>query len=372
MWAAEPAAAGSPLPALSLRVSPCLSTALDEDEVRRLLSIELGSRLLAADWALMPPGHAADPARAVTAVVDCTDGLPYLADLRIEDGMTGKTLQRSVDLSALAQPVYARLIALSLAELLYANWTEILMAPAPPAAGSAPAGDAQSASAVAPPAAAESVPAGAAVANPKAVVSVTPAGVSSGGGTTGAQPYRGAGVYGLAAGGLWVGFGGEPALVHGGGGLRLGGDHAYHIGWDVDAQVQHAQARVALGDLTSNLLSLRAALQVHAAVPYALLRVGAGLRAGAAQLSGMPSDPTRVSGDSLWAPWGGPVLSLSAAMTPPQPARLRVDLALEVGYVLWSVTARVDGQRPLSVAGPWVGLSLGVGAVLSKNRARSD
>ena len=52
--------------------------------------------------------------------------------------------------------------------------------------------------------------------------------------------------------------------------------------------------------------------------------------------------------------------------------RLRVDLALEVGYVLWSVTARVDGQRPLSVAGPWVGLSLGVGAVLSKNLARSD
>lgn len=64
--------------------------------------------------------------------------------------------------------------------------------------------------------------------------------------------------------------------------------------------------------------------------------------------------PSAHRGSRRYRSIGG--LGLSAAV-----ARVRIDLLLEFGYVLWKVAAKVDGARVSAIEGPWLGLSLGLG-----------
>lgn len=306
---------------------PCLR-GLDRAAVRRLLVLELGAQLA--------PDAAAD-AGITRAVVGC-DGAHV--DLYVDDPVTGKALRRGIEpgaggAGAGAGELAERILALALAELIFASWAELLVTPHPRVPPAAPR-------------------------VPDAARAATSARVSQK--LPGRDAAPAGGLRLLAVGGASVLLS-SPAWLFGGG-LRLGGDHARHFSWDVGAEYQRGREGTPLGAVTTDLLSLRLALLAHLSLPHLTLRAGAGLRAGAARLAGVPAGDAAV-GSELWGAWGGPILhgGLTAGAQ-----RLRIDLGLEGGYVVWPVGARVGGVRAVAVEGPWLGLSLGIGALLGPTR----
>lgn len=369
----------APQRTVTLRLSPCMAAVLDESELRRLLAIELGTPLRSLPRA--PLGTAV----GLHLLLDCSDGNPQLADLSLEDADTGSASLRTVDLSRQAQPVRARLLALALAELVQAHVPDSVDAPPPsPRAPSEPPRPPQATSRMQPkvaqaapsPTAADPARAVSADLAERAAAPLSPAkdavlpAISSDAATPAlptSQPQPD-GLYVQAGLSLLLPFALQPAPLHVGGALRIGGDHRYHLGWDFDAQVQAVRRRTALGELSSDLLSSRVSVQAHVALWALRLRAGLGLRAGAARLGGTPSDAAQTQGDARWAPFGGPLLAGSITLAPASLRRLRIDLSAEGGYLLWSATARVDGKPALAIAGPWLGLSLSLGVSLGQAR----
>lgn len=360
-------------PPIVLQLSPCLAAVVDESELRRLLAIELGATLRSA------PGQAS----SVQLLLDCSDGNPQLADLSLEDAATGSASLRTVDLSTQAPPVRARLLALALAELVQTHSPE--REPESPAVASParrPSAASPHRSSQAPTAAQTTGPApetgqpsrqpaptlpASALASPPAAAAALPTSEPTTPALTASRPQPD-GLYIQAGFALLLPFALQPPPLHVGGGLRLGGDHRHHLGWDFDAQAQMARRRTALGELSSDLLSSRVSLQAHVALWALRLRAGLGLRVGATRLGGTPSDAMQTAGQERWAPFGGPLLATSVTLAPASLRRLRIDLSAEGGYLLWTATARVDGKPALAIAGPWLGLALSVGLSLGRIR----
>lgn len=312
-------------PQVVLAIEPCLT--VSQEQVRHLVAVELGAQLVDDEGRQTNEPSGRGLIRAHIGCAEHVGGAPGLLDLHVDDGVTGKELSRTIDLAQQDPAVHPRLIALALAELVFASWAELLVTPRPrvlPATQPPPEATREATS--------------------DRVASKLP------------RPLPPSGVYFLGLGGVMLLFTGAPVLA--GGGLRLGGDHLKHLSWDADVAVFHGSAATQLGSVTGDLLSARIALLGHLRLPHLLLRGGAGLRVGAARLAGTTLDPNRVDTRSFWAPWGGPVLAVSLAVAA---ARLRVELSVEGGYVLWSVGARVAGTRPLAVQGPWLGALLGIG-----------
>jgi len=366
-----------PPPPIALQLSPCLAAVVDESELRRLLAIELGATLRAV------PGQAT----SVQLFLDCSDGNPQLADLSLEDAATGSASLRTVDLSTQASPVRARLLALALAELVQTHSPErepespavtstaVTSPPRRPSVASPPRGSqAPTAAQTAGPSSDAGQPSRqpvstlpvSALASPPAAAAV-PSSEPATPALTASRPQPD-GLYIQAGFALLLPFALQPPPLHVGGGLRLGGDHRHHLGWDFDAQAQLARRRTALGELSSDLLSSRVSLQAHVALWALRLRAGLGLRVGATRLGGTPSDAMQTTGQERWAPFGGPLLATSVTLAPASLRRLRIDLSAEGGYLLWTATARVDGKPALAIAGPWLGLALSVGLSLGRSR----
>lgn len=312
-------------PQVVLVIEPCLT--VSQEQVRHLVAVELGAQLVDDEGRQESEPGGRGLIRAHIGCAEHVGGAPGLLDLHVDDGVTGKELSRTIDLAQQDPAVHPRLIALALAELVFASWAELLVTPRPrvlPATQPPPEATREATS--------------------NRVASKLP------------RPLPPSGVYLLGIGGVMLLFTGAPVLA--GGGLRIGGDHLSHLSWDADVTVFHGSAATALGSVTGDLLSARIALLAHHRLPHLLLRAGGGLRVGAAHIAGTTQDPTHIEAGSLWAPWGGPHLGLSLAIAV---TRLRVELSLEGGYVLWSASARVAGTRPLSVQGPWLGGMLGIG-----------
>lgn len=358
---------------IALQLSPCLADVVDESELRRLLAIELGTPLRTR------PGSSS----SLQLLLDCSDGNPQLADLSLEDPATGSAAVRTVDLSLQAQAVRARLLALALAELVQTHSPDDRHVASPghaaasPRSPRTPSGSAARTTTARPAQEPAKVPVSPPLTPPgeappvRGVPLKQPAGTGSVDVSLPALPSllpQPSGLYVQAGLALLLPFALQPAPLHVGGGLRMGGDHRYHLGWDFDAQLQVARRRTPLGELSSDLLSSRASLQAHMALWALRLRAGLGLRVGAARLSGTPSDAAQASGQERWAPFGGPLLAGSITLAPASLRRLRIDLSAEGGYLLWSATARVDGKPALAIAGPWLGLSLSLGVSLARKR----
>lgn len=336
--AAAPVRAAPPEHAMvRLVLDECLG--VDRAKVERLFGIELDVRIQA-------PGPAAPGAAQVRAA--CVNGR---VELRVDDPLTGKSLERPLDLAGAPERARARLLALALAELLFASWTELEVNLGPPPAALAPA------------------PAPAALASLAAV------------GQRGARRLvrerlggapgpGGAEVRLLGAGSLTAYFSGTGVLL--GGGVRLGGDHPRHLGWFGDLAAHHGGASSALGALHADTLttSFGGAVQHRVPLRGAVLglRAGGGLRVGAARLSGTPTDPAQASGDTVWGALVGPLGLLSASVSLPR--HLCAELALEGGYVLSPTGGRVGESRVIAVEGPWVGLHLGLGGHLPRTPGR--
>jgi hypothetical protein len=320
---------------VALSIDDCV--AAPQQEVRHLLSLELGGPLSDGET---PPGatHAAvtcplspGPATAEpSAGAGPQPALGDLVELRVDDGVTGKSLWRSVELHQADPAVRARLLSLALSELIFASWAELLVTPEPAVPAATPAASAATRQAT-------SVEVGRKLPQP--------------------LPPLGIQLSALAAGHvLW-----QTPSVSFGGGLLLRGEHRHHLGWDLDLLVEHGDTMTALGNISRDLLSASAALLVHHRVPYLTLRGGAGGRFGAARLAGDPANPGTTTASALWGPWGGPLLTASLTAVA---ARVRLDLGVEAGYVVAPVIARAGAMRADAVAGPWLGVRLGVGFFL--------
>lgn len=310
---------GPRLPAEPVTVEIDACVAVDHAQVRRHLAIELGTE---------QPVAPSEVTGKSLARVRCPDPeYPEHVELYVDDKVTAKSLSRSVDLGLSDPAVRPRLLALALAELLFASWAELLLTPQPKV----------------PPLAAPVLPATRRATSDEVAKKLP-------------RPLPPLGVRLLALGSAQWLFRGTA--VHGGGALRVAGDHPHRLSWELDLGARYSATATALGAITSTLIDAKPALLVHHRLPHLILRAGLGLRVGAARLDGLASDATITKGATLWGPYGGPLATLGLTATA---SRLRMELSAEAGYVLWKVIGRVEGYPAVAIDGPFVGVHLGIG-----------
>jgi hypothetical protein len=325
LFAGGPARADSAKPPIVLVLDPC--AAVDAEQVRRLVPIEMGAPLAPAAG----EGTAAasgDGGRADTThvFVGCVPGSPQLVRLEVRDPESGRRVDRVITLVGDSKTDQARLVAIVAVELVATSRSE-LREPAPPSVAT-PAPDVRALAVTARPAPPPAQP---------------------------SARWRA-----LALGSLRR-FGGLPQLLPGGGlsvervsphGFVLSGD-AFAEGGVVSTALGDVEAFVgSLGVLAGGRLE-RGRLAGEAAV---------GARGGMARLAGESprggtAGPVQLGTQS--APWAGPLVAARAQATVGQ--RVVLSLGGELGYVTSAVAGRVTGHPDIAVSGAWWNLVFGVG-----------
>lgn len=278
---------------------------LDGAEIERIAAIELGSA---------PPTP--EPVRAR---VSCSG---VATEIRVDDPVTRKSLVRGIDLKPLAAKAKARTLALAIAELVSASWSELLLNPAPKVEPVGPS----------PP--------------PEVKESVREA----------LPPPPPTGVLRVEAFGAGRGLFSTPALQWGGG-VRVLWAPRSRLGGLFDLGGEHAETRDAAGRLSLDTGSVSANavllfgdwLQAH---------VGIGGRLGVGRIVGVPTDAAVTRGGTLAGAFGGPQLVAGLAVTL---GHFVVSLAAEAGWALLRLRGTVDGAKGLGVDGAWAGAQLGLG-----------
>lgn len=319
---AAPSARSEPPPSrhprVMLQVNACARAS--EQDVRRIVGVELGA-LLTDD----PSGI--DVTRVT---VTCEAGH---VRLRVDDPITGKALSRDVDVVEDDASARARLVALAVAELVVSSWTELETNPEPQVP---PAGPRPPASAV--DAARETVR----VRAPQQ-----------------RDPHLGETRI-LAVASRRSFFSRPEALW--GGGVRVGRDQFSSVGWTVDVLAEHGETAVSLGTVSMDTFTAGASLYLYRRWSVAVFQLGLGLRAGAARLSGKPSDPSEAEAASGVAPWGWPTATAGLRLYPVGP--IVIALVGETGYVVLPMSGAVQGNKEITVEGPWIGSQLCLGLTL--------
>jgi hypothetical protein len=292
-------ALGPDRPGVSIIVVGC-DTVL-AGEAQRIAAVELRATLVNA-----PP----DP--SVTRVTAACQGAS--AALEVRDPMTGKSLQRTVALTETAPKARARLLALAVAELVAASWSELESNPQPRAPPAEPL----------PPYAAREA-ARAAVARSVELAAVVDLHVlASGDGLVG----------GGARAALWL----SPIAF-----LR------------VDILANYAELGRATGSVAVVMPSASVAIGA-AGWLGARLRpaVSAGIRSGYVWMNGVAAG-TGAMGSRQEGAWIGPELSFQLTAWPR--ARVHPVLGVAAGAHLVGVRGTVDADRDVEAVGFWGGLS---------------
>lgn len=127
-------------PQLELRVDSCAD--VNVAEVGRIVAVELRVAIVAGGEVLPTTTQVAvgcrgpfyqvrvDEPDTAEVVVDAVVQRGYL-EIRVDDPITGKTLQRLVDVESEPDQSRARLIGIAISELTRASWIELLANPAP-------------------------------------------------------------------------------------------------------------------------------------------------------------------------------------------------------------------------------------------------
>ena len=288
---------------------------LREVELRRRLAIEL-------------PGLVQGPTAALTTSVSVTvDCSRSAVKLSLADAITGKSLVRLFDLRQVVPEVRTSIVAIAIAELVIASWSELETNPTPRVPPMRPT-----------PPAPESVT--------RALAAVRERGTGLLDRQLRLEAVASTQVF--FAGALW------------GGGLRLGSDSWRVLGWSVDVLAHHRSTPTTLGDVAVDSVTAAAHVLAHKRWSRISLRGGCGLRVGATILSGRGNGG--VHGDHVvWAA-GGPVLSFSLGLVVVR--LLTLELGAEGGYWLFPAGGLVNGRREVAVEGPFVGAQLGLGVRL--------
>ncbi len=272
-------------------------------EARRITAIELRAVLIDAS-----PDEATTQITATCAAQS--------ANLQVVDPTTGKSLERSVALSQAAPTARARLLALALAELVVASWSELESNPEPKAATAAP---------LAPKAAREAA---------RRVIAPLPIELAA---LIDAQRLASRDL--ILGGGarteIWV----SPRLF-----LRF------------DALAHYAELSRPTGTIALTMPSLSGALGVSFETAWLEPRLSLGARAGYAWLSGVAGSAA-TTGERERGAWAGPELVVELSAWPH--ARVHPLLSFSVGAHILGVRGTVNGGRDILATGVWSGLSLG-------------
>ena len=298
-------AAGPGHPLVGLELDPCLP--VHAMQVRRIVGIELDAEL----------AEAAGP--DITRARAGCDG--DLAQLRVDDPLTGKSLERSIDLAALDPKARSRLLALAIAELVSASWTELAIEPPVPPVN--------------------------AQASPEAKEVVRKRVEAAG--------LRWPGTRLVAMGSARA----SPTRPNWGGSLALIFEAGPRFGGEIDAAGFYGVTGTPIGSVVVTELGFGASLFAHAEWTHFGGRVGLGVRGGPVWLTGVPYSPTAVTGGSVSGLWGGPFAT--AGLSVPLASRFTLELAGELGFVTRPVVGLVSDAAPVSSDGPWGTVSAGIG-----------
>jgi len=121
------ARAEAPHPPIVLVLDPC--AAVDAQQVRRLVPIEMGAPLVPA---------AGDPGDTTRVFVGCVIGAPQLVRLEVRDPVNGRNVDRVITLVGDSKTDQARLVAIVAVELVAASRGELKEAAPAPVAAPAP------------------------------------------------------------------------------------------------------------------------------------------------------------------------------------------------------------------------------------------
>lgn len=301
-------------PRVALRLDPCVGAA--SEQVAALAALEL--RVAFVD-------PSSPPASGATAVhVDC-DGV--LAQLRVDDPVTGKSLLRTLDPAQWPQSARARLIGTAIAELVAASWVELVVNPEP------------AVPAVGPPALEEERQA----ALQALQLRIAPWELRLVAGPTGIVLFRG------------------PPILWGIALRFVAGNATFPLAMIADGAVQHGGAKTELGAVSADVAGGSVALGLRLRFGPGELVAGVGFRLAAVRLTGDPAGE-QVREGRVAGPWGGPIgtISIGARAT----GRLYVELGAEGGYSLFSVVGQVGDSSGLTLAGPWAAVRLALGLAL--------
>ncbi len=143
-------------------------------------------------------------------------------------------------------------------------------------------------------------------------------------------------------------------------GARLGLERALGARWELgaDGELVSGTTPSSLGNLTTTLASAGAFVGVHGGGPRVAGGLALGGRVGGAWLAGHPTDPEATTQGRSSRPWGGPLVAarLRGTLGP-----LSLQLGAELGFALGSAQGSVDGATAVTVGGPWLALSAGLG-----------
>jgi hypothetical protein len=272
-------------------------------EAQRIAAIELRAALVDAT-----PGQ-------TTTEVTATCSMDF-AQLRVVDPTTGKSLERSVALSQAAATARARLLALAIAELVAASWSELESNPEPKVPSAAP---------LAPPAAREAAR-GAIAPRPIELSAVADAHLLA---------SRDLIFGGGARTEIWL----SPTFF-----LRF------------DALLHHAELARTSGTIAVTMPSVSSALGACFCAGSLRPSMSLGARAGYAWMSGVAAGQATI-GTRQQGAWVGPELAVELSAWPR--ARVHPVLALSVGAHVVGVRGAVEGERDVMATALWGGLSLG-------------
>ncbi|MEY4581077.1 MAG: hypothetical protein RL701_5780 [Pseudomonadota bacterium] len=296
---------------------------ISHEQFLRVLAIELGTSIE------FSPSAAQDRDGTVIRVGCSAHGI----DLQLNDSVTRKAMQRSVEMPDVDIATRSRLLALAVAEFVVASWVELQLAKPPPIEPVGPRArpeQALHASRLAserlPP------PAFPRLREPPSAPTRWLAGVS----------FEGTA---FARGGL-------------GGQLSLHGEQrpSAHLALGLAVSVSHAEwaVRVQNADASARLTSTSGRLSLAFVTTLGPLEwlIGGGARFGLVHIAGRAVQNTRpgLVAVEFYAPWGGPALQLSAAS---HWDHLRIGLELELGYVTQPVEAVAEGETVAELAGLW-------------------
>ncbi len=271
-------------------------------EAQRIAAIELRAALIEET-----------PDAATTQVeASCT---AETAAIRVVDPTTGKSLERSVALSATPPTARPRLLALAIAELVTASWYELERNPEPKAPPALP---------LAPQRAREAA---------REAVARLPV------------EFAAVADANLLASGDWVAGGGARSEVW----------IAPWIFLRVDGLAHYADLQRPSGTVALTMGSASAALGASFGAAWLQPRVSLGLRGGYAWMSGVGGS-SATTGYHQEGPWGGPELAAEAAAWPR--AHVHPVLSLSAGVHVLGVRGTVNEGRDILVTGLWGGLSL--------------
>jgi hypothetical protein len=290
-------------PRVSIAIEGC--DAPLAQEARRIAAIELRATLIDG-----PP----DP--TVTQVTAACGGA--VAALKVVDPTTGKSVERSVVLAEAAPNGRARLLALAVAELVDASWSELQSNPRPEAPSAMP---------LAPYAARESA---------RAAVSDRSTEI--------AAAFD---MHLLASHDLLFG-----------GGLRTEVWLSRLWSARFDALADYGELQRNTGSVAVLMPSVSAAIGASRWMGASLRpAVSLGLRAGYVRMSGIAADQT-AAGSRQQGAWLGPELTLQVSLW--ARARLHPIVALAGGAHLLGVRGTVHGDRDVEAVGFWGRLSAGL------------